>query len=161
MRGRGRSPETEALFRRFSALAPGVENAISFAEVESILHANPRIGAGYSKVKTAREIALRENKICIGVDKNSGYYRLTDTEIFKTGGRSIRGISQRAERGLAVSICAEVASMTPEQRSEHSAVQAVLHAVFVNTATMPRQLSAVESNDKIFANTIAAFSRHG
>ena len=148
--------------RRFIALAAGVEHAISFAEAESIIHANPRIGAGYSKVRTAREIALRDKNICIGVDRDAGYYRLTDIEISKTGDTNIRGIKQRAVRGLAVVRCAELSTMTPEQRSEHSAVQAVLHAVFHTTATVPAQLSAVESNEKIIANnTLSAFSRHG
>jgi len=120
------SIETKALADRLRHIQVG--ETIEYSKLDAELMLETRGDARHA-MRSARKILLREG-IRFDTVKGVGLKRMTDSEIAKSGSRSVRLVNAMAKREVAkMSAVANFDALTNEEKIQHHATLSVLGAV--------------------------------
>lgn len=115
------SANTRFLVQELEKLKEG--DRISYADLCSI--AGLSLSNLRSPLDTARTILMRDQGIVFGVERGIGLIRLNESEILASTSQEIKGIRQKARKGIKKLAATDYNKMTPQEQLQYTIKGAV------------------------------------
>lgn len=128
-----RHVDTELLVKRLAKAQMG--DVITYAELSAIIGSNIQNEINRTRLASARDIMLAENKIAFDVVRNQGLVRMNDENLSEHHKPVAAKIRRAAKKGIKTMLCAKTEDLSPEKQRAFSAGLSVLGAVQLFTST--------------------------
>lgn len=149
------SVDTRLLYQHLSKLEIGA--VVKYGELNDLIGRDVQGGARHHLLTAARA-CLRDGIVIATVHK-IGVKRLADTEFVGVGERALAHTRRTARKAARAMVNADLAKLSPEQRTRHNAVQSALGVVtlFSKEKSVAKIATASKASELPVAKTLEMF----